>query len=452
MSITIPGLLLIPMLIIFGVLRPHLAYYTAIFFVPFSGTALINFEALSFGLSAHQFSVLLVIVLLALGARSISCVAIADQLHPAVPSLLLFCCLILFSVFAALLRVDYVSTNFTMPPFVFFGTIFAVLVYRTSGTPEGINTLIKVWSLSITFVSVWGFFQLLCALTGLTYPDFLFNTSASDFATLFAQQSGSGWTRIGSVAVEPSILTQSLSVYMALAFTLLADGHCTERWPLILGVTTGVLCCLISTSTTGYVGLVAAVCLIGLDRPRFLLASTCAALVVAGVLLMASGPLQDAVLESTLHKTSSWSFQHRVENVLVGVEAFRQHPLLGAGWGSISILSLPFYILANLGLIGLLAYALVPASVLIVSVNTRRALAEARRYGNHAEQRRIDFIRSTLKALNNALIVSLVMQCVAGPTFVFPDYWFLIGFALASNAAGRQLTKSGLSLGRWQAA
>ena len=146
--------------------------------------------------------------------------------------------------------------------------LIAAILFSLEFTRDGsIEKVIHITRASAIFVCVWGLIQLICSLTNIPYPSILFNNSNSDSADMFAQSLGA-FSRIASVAVEPSVMgCRPTSRLASFGITILSrDARLRTRyWYSAVGLV--VLTLLLSTSSTGYVGLVVIAALVVLQRP-----------------------------------------------------------------------------------------------------------------------------------------------------------------------------------------
>lgn len=422
MQPTFIGILALALAPVLVIARPQLLFRLGLFFAPFSGTAVVNVPALTFGLPLSQFCFAAYAASLLLHGRAGQAIRFTPGQLPIVLGLALFLLTLVASLIRPALDGTLAGVNVTMLVYVAGNAGIVLLAAAAIRDADALLAALRTQGAAVLFVSLWGFYQFLAGLAGMPYPSWLFNSSASDAAQLYGAVTGAGLVRVGSVAVEPSILVQSLAYYVAIAGTLTARGRLVlGRWQ-VAPLLAAIACMVLATSTTGFVGLAAlAVLLLWQSTVRSFLLLAGAAAMLAGLLAI-EPQLLAGVLESTLAKAGSWSFAHRTDSVFTALDQFAARPLLGWGWSTHSAHSLPAFILANTGLAGAAAMVLLlGAAVLgLVRRTGRPALRSAR----------LPHLDLAL-ALLNALLVSLVMQSAAGSTHVFPDFWILLGTILA---------------------
>jgi hypothetical protein len=407
--------------------RPRCLFYLGIFFAPFSGTAVVNIPALTFGLPASLFFFAGYAAALVLRGRAFREIRITQAQAPPLFLLLLFLLILFASLWRPSLEGSLRAVNITMVLYVAFNAGIALLTAWTIRDAATLLTALKVQAAAALFVSLWGFYQFFGFLVGLSYPDWLFNTSASDAALLHGSILGVGLVRVGSVAVEPSILVQSLAYFVAIAGTLVVRGkRILGRWQTV-PLVAAIGCMILATSTTGFVGLGVLAALLLLQSTVRSIGFMALAAAVAAALLIVEPQLLAGILENTVEKSTSWSFDKRTGGMLEGLALFVERPVLGWGWATQSANSLPVFLLANTGVIGTAVFVLFLATLSLKLVQWAALRVELR-----AESVPDDGLplSDLAVALLNALVVSLVMQAVAGSTHVFPDFWIFTGLVL----------------------
>jgi hypothetical protein len=447
MQVTALGALAILIAPYMAMKRPLYLFFAAIFFAPFSGTAVLNIEAMSFGLSMAHFLFAAYGVGLLLGPNRAGVrLALAPGQIPPILALLLFLATLLASLWQPAVDGTLPGVSVNMLIYITFQVFVTIVTAVTLRRRDLFDKALQVYALSALFVSGWGIFQLACALTGIPYPDWLFNTSVSDSALLFGAGTAGGLVRVGSVAVEPSILVQSLSYFAAIACTLTARGApLPGPWGRAALAAT-IVCMVLSTSTTGYVGLAALGVLLVIQSAPRATAGLVVFAIACVVLVLAQPGLVDAMLDSTVNKANSWSFDKRTSSMEYGLHAFLERPFLGWGWASITAASLPVFLLSGTGIIGAGAFVFLLATLCAPLLASAAGWGPDRRAGKK-EPTGGDLAAGFL----NALVIAMVMQTVAGFSYVFIDLWIfmgvVIGFAaapdLAESTAAENFTRIG---------
>ena len=259
------------------------------------------------------------------------------------------------------------SHNVTQLLYLVFGILIAVSVAHSNLRDEDRRVTERVILVSALFVSVWGLFQFICNLTGLPYPDFIFNNSGSVSGKGFLETLN-GVGRISSTSVEPSMFAQGLITLLPLTLPAwLRRGSVIsvsfDRFCSVLFVVLLILC----TSSTAYLGLmVLAVLLLPvLLRTRTITvaralkwATATAAVLIAIVAAAASSiPIVSTILgDAILNKSSSGSGLERAMTIGLALGYFQQFPILGIGWGSATSHDLIVKLLSNVGILGTFAF------------------------------------------------------------------------------------------------
>jgi hypothetical protein len=259
------------------------------------------------------------------------------------------------------------SHNLTQLLYLIFGGGIAISVAHSNLRDEDRHETERIILLSALFISVWGLFQFFCNLTGIPYPDYIFNNSGSGSGKGFLETLN-GVGRISSAAVEPSMFAQSLVTLLPLTLpawlrrgsvlSVSIDRSCTVLFIVVL-----MLC----TSSTAYLGLfiLAVLLLPVLLRTRTMsaaralkFAAMAGTTIVAVITIAASSiPIVSDVINATLlNKYSAGSGLDRAWSIGLAFGYFQKFPLLGIGWGSATSHDLIVKLLSNVGLIGTFAF------------------------------------------------------------------------------------------------
>jgi hypothetical protein len=314
--------------------------------------------------------------------------------------------------------------------YLIFGAAIAISVAHWNLRDENRRDTERVILLSAIFVSVWGLFQFACNVTGIPYPDYIFNNSGSASAKGFLETM-SGVGRISSVAVEPSIFAQSLISLLPLTFpawlrrgsvfSVSIDRFCTLLFTLLL-----ILC----TSSTGYVGLlILAVLLLPLlvrtrtaSMARVLVFGAIGATVVIAIVAISVSSIpivSDIVNAALLHKYSDSSGLERSLTIILAFGYFQQFPILGVGWGSVTSHDLIVKLLSNVGILG--AFTFLGAMYCVMRANWRaleplvlpRSLSRA--------------------AWLLGFTVFVLTSVLSGFPLAFGNFWLVLGMAMSTG-------------------
>lgn len=430
MSVSPIGYLAIAWGLLAFVRRPMWLFFAAVFFAPFSACAVVNLPSFGFNISLFFFLCFILAVACGQGPRLKLRVTRTQFLLIALVLLFYFACL--SSLWTPLLGDRLITRTISVATFLAVGVSLTVLTTLLVNDVDRLLTTVKVQMAGAVFASAWGLVQFACYFLGIPYPSFIFNTSASHSADLFATGAGDGFVRIGSVAVEPSILVQSLAFPLAIAATLLSyKAPVLRRWcfaTVILSTT----CIVLSTSTTGYIGLGVLALLLLAQRPRRTIPALILAAPFAVLPILLMPGFVAAIVDTTLDKSQSWSYAHRSATLIDGLKAFTAHPIIGSGVGAQSVSSLPVYLLGNAGILGTMCFVILVLSTLFAlrTIRVAQRLAPTQRSDQPAG------VGVLWPALPNAMTISLVMQSVAGFTYAFPDFWIALGLMIATVGVG----------------
>ncbi len=440
------------------VLKPEWVYAMAIFFLPFSATAVIN---LGSGTSASGMQVWLYLaILLLLRWAVVALFRFEIKINKAIRRLSLYLCLFVAVCAISLLMplwinghlqvmspylLDFTTTplvftskNITGFLYIFIGFCFTVFVANKNVAPEEFRRSSYLFLLSCVFVAAWGLFQLSLNVLHLPYPAMIFNNSASPSAAGFEETLGMGEvTRLTSVAVEPSMLVQTLLI--GLAFTLPALFGSRYIWgphkdrvaALLL-----ILTCLAATSSTGYIGLVLMFLLVcwamyksGRLQARFVIGSVCGVLAVIGAYFTIS-VFHNIIVNALLNKNSSYSALERAKTIYYAFQYFLDYPILGVGWASVTSHDLVVKILSNTGVVGFTAFSVFVGLLLANTLRTSRRAVISKEYFDQP---------STILFI--ACVVMLLLASISEFPDVFGHFWFILGIGIASTS---QRLNSGL--------
>ncbi|MBR0657400.1 hypothetical protein [Plastoroseomonas arctica] len=242
--------------------------------------------------------------------------------------------------------------------------------------------------------------------------------------------------RIQGPFAEPAALAFFLAGLAFCCLSLCMKGHATMRPQLLLMLS--ILCMLLSTSTTGIMILMFGLPLVlmmggGDRRARMRIQRTLVSMVLAGgivlvPLVLALPSLVDAaavVLESTLEKGDSSSFEDRMEMDRLAVDAMMQSYGIGVGWGSTRSSSFIPGILGNSGIVGL-------GLLVWFGVALSGLIRRAGRIGapEHAA-------RPALDGFTAAVCGQLCAALLSSPTI--SSLSFFLHLAIVLGAAGRMI-------------
>jgi hypothetical protein len=291
----------------------------------------------------------------------------------------------------------------------------------------------------VAFISVW---QLGSRLAGIPYPDDLLYSNPG-WAILTAQQIGNV-PRINGPFSEPSSLAAYMASLVCATGWLQLQGHRDRmaRWLFI----TGLLTMMISTSTTGF----AVLAMVGVGVPIYALVSGSASMlarilkigvplvllcvlvsVCASIFVPQFNKNAAEVLDATLNKQGSSSYEDRTGADADSLKAAVDTYGLGTGWGSNRSSSLVPGLLAAIG---------VPGCIGLVwfGVGLARRVRLARK--RHCSRDQLFVIDSCC----GALVGTMLTAVISAPTITSTTFFFLLGLLIASVVRAAREAKTSL--------
>ncbi len=320
--------------------------------------------------------------------------------------------------------------NVTQTAYLAFGVLLAIFAASENCRSARLFYTLKLYVGSCAFAAAWGLFELWCDVSGRAYPAYIFNTNAGESALGYMEvldMAEGSVTRISSVALEPSVLAQELLLAFVVLLVCLGLRRSLlgKRWDyavLVLIATT----LLASTSSTAYTGILAAlvVAVVALSRagkPWKLYLALAGIAVAAGALLTAAVPLAGQIVDMmVLSKFETGSGFERLHSVELAAQDFMRYPLLGTGWHTVNSMDLMFLILANTGLVGLIAFAYFLLPVL-------RGLWMSAREGKFAGV-----------VLLSGVALMVLLAEAAGLTYAAGYIWLVFGLGAGAVIAARE--------------
>ncbi|AWR86209.1 hypothetical protein [Meiothermus taiwanensis] len=320
------------------------------------------------------------------------------------------------------------------------------ILFATSDvtTLDRLKVVLRVLLYTGVFVSLWGWMQVILSILGMPYPFYIFNNSTNGFLQGYKQVIEElNISRMSSVSAEPSVFAAYILVLLSLLLGFLLVGvpvldiH-RDRWLALFFALTAMA----STAATAYTGLLLLIFFIVVSLP-YVRAKTLAlfALILAALLLTStvlavlywSVPLVQQVVDSVIFsRKDSFSFSQRFLSIIYALQNFADFPVLGMGINSVTVYSLPFWLLANTGVLGFFTFYMFYSSLF------RAPLALLRNPGMP------NWLRGL--ALGNLFALSLLLFITAltGFPYVFGYFWLPIFLAISQE---HFLTKSKKTLG-----
>lgn len=395
--------------------------------VTFSATAVANFPSVPFGMQPyHWFGMLLVVSTLMLRLPRLMRAA-----APATGTQVALYAFLAWGIVATMATGAKGTSVAHMVHLIFGASVMACIVANTRRWEHRLLA-VRALVFGTLLASAWGIFELLCSVTGVAYPDWVFNNSVGESVgtstVLFF-----GVPRLSSVATEPSYLVRSLVPVLCLLMGLWLFGVRTRqrvkllqplRWKVVLLVTIAVL----STSSLGIVALFIAslVPLVFAKRARIYIASVYVLAAAAIVYLFTTNPLLASLADELLFgKLEYGSGIDRIVSVAEASDAFLSSPVFGAGPGLVTSHDLLLKLLSNFGAVGALLF------LLMLALATRRAVRRLR--CERKEPR-----SALLLGLVGANLMLWIMDALAGVSYQYGIFWALLGLLISASHLPRR--------------
>lgn len=305
------------------------------------------------------------------------------------------------------------QTHITQGLYLFTALLFTFLVYTYYQ-----ESFLRYAFYGIIFLSLYGFYEFVFFAIFQTNGDFLSNRNfgelgvaaagagQGDFATGSQLQTsnlfGAGFMRLKSLTGEPSMYALSVTPFAVYAFG--------RRWWSIFVVLAASL--VLSTSTTGVIGLAIGLVYIQVRRRPEAILYVVAAAITLALLYATADPVRAAFDKLLFNKLDTVSGNTRLQSFFdhAGVP-FDGNPvrlLFGLGFGTVRATDMMSNLLANIGVIGLLCYAI---AVLTPCILLREA-----------EDR---------VALIATLLAIFAMEMLTVSEYAYLPPWFMIALAYA---------------------
>lgn len=419
----------------------RLLYVLTIFFLPFSATAVINIGLEGEGSAIQPYMFFGVLWLTLYFMKTGSSGKINRIEFKPILFLSLFAFIALISLFMPLyihgtesgnvsgklgevMPINFSSKNITQYFYLLFGIVFSIALYFYNKDQDNYKRTLKVYGNSVIFVMVWGVLELTCSYLGISYPAVIFNNSYSSSAGGFQAilDGESGLKRISSVAVESSILVQSVAIFLPFLIMGQFDKiyYYSKRYDRIYIVLL-VLFILRSTSTSGIISLLFLSMFFVLMYFRTLTYRKKLNFVVMLAIVVPLAGLtiftvfNDFIQKTLLSKGESYSALERSSAIIGAWDNFLHYPLLGTGWGSVTSFDLFIRILSNSGVIGATFFILFLFHVIYNYKNSNVTLDQ---FGSYKKGTIISFI------------LLIFMNAINGFSFTYGYFWLIIGISI----------------------
>jgi hypothetical protein len=320
--------------------------------------------------------------------------------------------------------------NVTQLLYLVFGGIIAICVAHVNLQEKQREETERIILYAGIFLACWGILQFFCNVTGIPYPSFLLNNSASESATGYMQTVDEGIRRVSSAAVEPSVLAQALLTLLPLTLPAWRKrGSVFSRRRDRLVALLFILVLVLSTSSTAYLGLVIlaltyvvySVRIGSFSKTKAVLIFVLIGVVASAIVAVAfmSVPIVSGLLQSQLlGKASSGSGIERAMTISLAFGYFQRYPILGIGWGSATSHDLIVKLLSNVGIVGTVVFFCAIFSIV------------------RANWRKISSRSFPLELSREAWLMSLVCFVLTSILIEFPlpfgNFWLILGMSMST--------------------
>ena len=446
------GYILLPLGLLGLLTSAHRLYCIFVFWTLFSATSVINVGGPDNGSAVQVWMFFGTLWLLRLGLERASLLdfSIDDRVKPMAFWILGFLAVATVSLIMPVLingRLEIASPilgndqetplflsshNVTQLLYLVFGGVISICVAHVNLVEKNREETERIFLYAGIFIACWGIFQFFCHVTGIPYPSFLLNNSASGSATGYMQKLDTGISRISSAAVEPSILAQGLVTLLPLTLPAWQKrGFVFSRRRDRLITLLFVVVLLLSTSSTAYVGLVilaATYILYAVRAGSFSKTKAIFVFSLIGVMAIAvvalafiSIPVISQLINTLLlSKAYGGSGVERAMTMALAFGYFQKYPILGIGWGSATSHDVVVFLLSNVGIAGEIVFFCAIFSVV------------------RSNWRRITSHDSPLDLSREAWLMSLVSfmltSILIGFPLVFGNFWLVLGMAMATGS------------------
>lgn len=414
MEIPITGVL--AFFIALGLFLFHQKYflYAAVFFMPFSAVAVINFPLVEKSITYPLFFSILYLANFYI--RNDWSDFLFKKRMMLGELFFLWCCFSsIVGYYSDVFDIGYYNgISFSQLLYLWVGvSLTLTLPQQNDGASQPDLEIIKTIYYSVLVVCLIGLYQLFAYNFELPYPAFIFNNSVNPYDQGYAAFIGNGVKRISSVSTEPSIFASFLLVSFAMFyFFYISSSKRLISWDARPGVILALVCLVLSTSMTAYLGL-----LLVFLSSFFLIKNN----VYKAIIFLSSsffGYFLFPYLENlVLSKLSSHSFVERSDSILKGLEYFLNAPVFGAGWGAVTVHSLPVGLLANVGLVGFVLFLIWVFTELKVS---SEGMSKKKESGMGL-------------GVTAAFLILFIIQVISGFSYVYSYFWIFFGLLINEN-------------------
>lgn len=344
------------------------------------------------------------------------------------------------------------STNITQVIYLIFYTCFTLVTSNfIKENVYLVNKITKAMIVGFVIIFAFGMWELLSYYYHVPYPAQILHTSLRNISQEWSGQIIGNTRRLTSLFTEPSFLSYYL-LGMLLGFltyllkTTTFDFLSKKKLYLILNL--NFLIILLTTSTTALLSVGVAMffyviyCLYGLTHRKVfaieIVMSIFIGFALIALIIYLINPyfflnFIDTLQEVTFSKLETVSYFERAGSIKNAFSVFMQTYGLGIGLGSTRPHSLIAYLIASIGVIGVLFFCIFSLSI-VRAVKIIKQLSYSQSVADH-------YLYDKSLIFSGSLLGYLLAGIVANPDLTFPFPWIsisiLIGMSLSPLARAR---------------
>lgn len=345
------------------------------------------------------------------------------------------------------INVGFGKSNISQPIYTIFMLIIIIFMILELDNKEKLKRVVKVFSYTTVFAIIWGLAQFCMKYLNIEYPSWIFNNNIA-----YSQQYNQmvyGIKRINSVALEPSMFSLNLVIFLSIVMILWISkykGICdtiSSRIIIFITLILTLLCTILTTSTTAYVCLVVIIlittiysivspkgsCLNKNKYRVFMLYLFGIIILLISIIYIAKvfhiywGTFVDTFLDMTIRKIGLESGNHRISAFKTAINIFKDSPILGFGYGSFRSFDLFSNLLANMGIVGLVSFS----SIIYITIT------------RIIKYFKINQVESFIMLL--AVTTATIALMISIPDLNFAYYWIMIAVCYLWNNEQMEMSK-----------
>jgi hypothetical protein len=415
-----------------------LLYALLVFFIPFTATSIINIGDPESGSAIQPYMYLTVIWLV----RNIfvSKVTTYTRLQYADILLYMFVTAVAFSLIMPSIidgaiegnitgslgktdKIIFSNRNITQFLYFLLGYMFTIAIKNYNLHANNLKFTLKIYGYSMMFVMLWGIIDFSCKKLSLPFPEEVFNNSTNPSSKGFKQVLEGDIARISSVSVEPSVLAQSVVIYIPFLLVSIKRkfyifSSISDRLLLLLLV----LFTFATTSFSGVISLLFSFWIFLMPPIKKITSIIIFFIGTFTTFAITYYLFSDYLLTLSLDKADSYSGLERFGTIYSGWENFLNYPYLGVGWGSITVNDLFVKILSSSGIFAISLF--LAMSFLILSRHRSGTLSK-------------NYKKLTISYYNEACFLSFIVLLfnsqLNGFLHYYGMFWLILGICLVNK-------------------